>query len=412
VTTPAATAVNDRVPDHAREQGVPRVIWLLLAGNLVVRSAAFAYSFLAYHVAGRGYAAGAVGAVLAAYGIGWTVGQLVTGWLVDRIGTRATLVSTMSVAATVLLLMAEARSLPMLLSGALIAGLVCDAPRPVLGAAITELVTDPRQRARLDGWRFGWAINVGAAITGGVGGLVGGWCGTPVLYWVNGIACAGFAVLAACCIPRRTSRATPGLNVKDRYRQALSDHRLMLLVGSSLATLTALMGILVAVPMLMSDSGLGAGAYGFVQFVNALAVVVLTPVLTPWLSARLANGPRLDILAVAGVWLALCMAAVTLAHTTAVFAVTTAACSPAEIAWFVVAAGVVHRIAPVANSGLYQGIWSMTAAAASIVAPILVTCALPHGGRPVLAVAIVVVGLLGAASCSPLARSVSGPNER
>lgn len=408
MSTSAVIAVEKPVPGAAREPGVPTVIWLLLAGNLVVRAAGFAYAFMAYHVAGRGYAAGAVGAVLAAYGIGWTVGQLATGWLVDRTGTRTTLLATMSVATAVLLLMAEARSLPMLLSGALVTGLVCDSPRPVLGAAITELVTDPRQRARLDGWRFGWALNIGAAIAGGIGGLLADWCGTPLLYRLNGVACAGFAVLAARCLPAGGSR--PARQVKVGYRQALCDPRLALLVGSSLATLTAMMGVFAAVPILMSDSGLGVGAYGLVQFVNALTVVALTPLLTPWLSARLASGPRLDIMAAAGAWLALCAGAQALAHTTVFFTLAAAACSPAEIAWFVVAAGVVHRIAPAGNGGLYQGIWSMTAAAASVVAPVLLACALPHGGRPVLALATVAVGLLGAACCSPLARSVPGVN--
>ncbi|MHA7651830.1 MFS transporter [Mycobacterium sp. ML4] len=402
--------VRPRTPDTGREQAIPSVIWLLLIGSLVVRSAGFAYPFLAYHVAGRGYAAGAIGAVLASYGVGWAVGQLATGSLVDRIGTRTTLVATMSLAAAVLLLMAEARSLPMLLTGALVAGLVCDAPRTVLGAAITELVADPRQRARLDGWRFGWALNVGAALTGGLGGLLAGWAGTPLLYWVNGIACAAFAVLAMRCIPVGSSHPVTARQANGGYRQALSDSRLMLMVGSSLATLTALMTIFVAMPILMSASGLSAGAYGLVQLTNSLAVVVLTPAITPWLSARLAIAPRLDILAVAGVWLALCMGAVALAHTTVAFTLAAAACSPAEIAWFVVAAGVVHRIAPAGNRGLYQGIWSMTTAAAAVVAPILVTCVLPHGGRPVLAVALVAVGLLGAASCSPMARSLSRVN--
>ncbi len=117
-------------------------------------------------------------------------------------------------------------------------------------------------------------------------------------------------------------------------------------------------------------------------------------------------------MAVAGVWLALCMAVAVLAHTAAVFALATAACSPAEIAWFVVAAGVEHRIAPVANSGFYQGIWSMTTAVAAVVSPTLVACALPLGGRPVLAVAMVVVGLIGPACCPQLARSFSSVNSR
>ncbi|OOK70225.1 integral membrane domain protein [Mycobacterium kansasii] len=110
-------------------QGLPGVIWLLLGGNLVVRAAGFAYPFMAFHVAGRGHTAGAVGAVLAAFGVGWAVGQLACGWLVDRTGSRATLASTMLVAATVLVLMAQARSVPALLIGALVTGVVYDAPR-------------------------------------------------------------------------------------------------------------------------------------------------------------------------------------------------------------------------------------------------------------------------------------------
>lgn len=406
-------AVEDRIPSTAqqtRPEGHSSVIWLLLGGNLVVRSAGFAYPFLAYHVAGRGYAAGAVGAVLAAYGIGWAAGQLLCGRLVDRIGTRTTLVSTMSVAAAVLVVLAGAHDLATLLLGAAVAGLVCDAPRLVLGAAITELVADPQRRARLDSWRYGWVLNVGAAITGGVGGLAADWCGTPLLYWINAIACAAFALVSARCIPAGTHRSTPSAESPGQsgYRQAFSDRRLLLLFASSLASLTALMGIFAAVPMLMAESGLGAGAYGCVQLVNAVTVIVLTPVITPWLSVRLAAGPRLDILAVAGTWVTVCMSASALAHTTLAFSLTAIACSPGEIVWFVVAAGVVHRIAPAANRGLYQGIWSMTTAIASVVAPVLVACSLPLGGRAVLAAATLAIGLLGAALCKPLAAVLTG----
>lgn len=133
----------------ARE-GYPAVIWLLLGGNLVVRAAGFAYPFMAFHVAGRGFAAAAVGAVLAAFGVGWAVGQLVCGWLVDSLGPRATLAWTMTIAAGVLVGMAEARSVAALLVGAMITGVVYDAPRPVMGAAIAELIPEPSRRAKLD----------------------------------------------------------------------------------------------------------------------------------------------------------------------------------------------------------------------------------------------------------------------
>lgn len=342
MTTAAAIAREDRLrytgPERCSGDGQVRaagdrystVIWLL-GGNLLVRSAGFGYPFLAYHVAGRGHGAGAVGAVVAAYGLGWAVGQLLCGWLVDRVGARVTLVSTMLVAAAVLVLMAGLHTVPGLLVGAMIAGLVCDAPRPVLGAVIAELVADPQRRAQLDGWRYGWVLNIGAAITGGVGGVVAGWLDTPVLYWINGIGCAIFAGLAGRCIPADVCRRTEsGLRActamsKVGYRQALSDKRLVLLAVSGLATLTTLMGFFAAVPMLMSASGLGVGAYGWVQLINALAVVAVTPLLTPWLSKQLALGPRPDILAGAGVWVTLCMAAAGLARTTVGFSVAAAA---------------------------------------------------------------------------------------
>ncbi|ORW78562.1 hypothetical protein AWC22_19285 [Mycobacterium riyadhense] len=415
VSNVAAITVMDRVPSNdpavtpaeSVRVGYPAVIRLLLGGYLLVRSAGFAYPFLAYHVAQRGHAAGAVGLVLAVYGLGWAAGQLLSGWLIDRFGARTTLMSTMSVAAVVLVLMAGAHTVPALLVAAMVAGLVSDAPRPVLGAAIAEMVPDPRQRAKLDSWRYGWSLNLGAAIAGGVGGLIAGWVGTPVLYWINGIACATFAMVAARWMPAQVHNTTR----KAGYRQAFSDSRLLLMCMSSVATLTAVMGFFAAVPMLMRDCGLGAGAYGWVQMSNALAVIALTPLLTPWLSRRLALGPGLDILAGAGVWVTLCMAAAGLVHTTAGFSAAVAVGAPGEIAWFVVGAGLVHRITPRANGGVYQGIWSMTTAISSVIAPLLTCWSLGHGGRAMVAVGTVAVGLLGAALCSPLARVLAYTNE-
>ncbi len=412
----SALSLRDRVVgrDESARDDCPGVIWLLLGGNLVVRAAGFAYPFMAFHVAGRGHAAGAVGAVLAAFGVGWAVGQLTCGWLVDRIGARATLVSTMLVAATMLVLMAGAHSVPALLVGALVTGVVYDAPRPVLGAATAELIPDPQRRAKIDAWRFGWIVSIGRAVTGGVGGLLAGWSGVPVLFWINAIACAMLALLAACCLPgqvrRRSTVGTGSVagtgNVS--YRQAVSDGRLVLLFASSLATLTAVRGLYATVPMLMADSGLDAGEFGWAQMANAAAGIGLTPVMTPWLGRQVAARvhPRLDILAVAGAWTALSMAGAALAHTTLGFIVATVMCTPGEIAWFVIAAGIVHRIAPPANGGCYHGIWSMTLAIASVVAPLMTSYSLTHGGHRLVAVVTVAVGFIGVALCLPLARAL------
>ncbi len=400
--TRAAAAVD---PQPAAAAPFPRVIWLLLGGSLLVRAAGFAYPFMSFHVAQQGHGPAAVGAVLAAFGVGWVLGDLICGGLVDRYGRRSTLVATMLLAATVLALMAGARSVPALMVGAVLAGLVHDAPRPVLSAAIAELIPDPATRAEVDAWRYGWVVNVGAAITGGVGGLLADRIGVPTLFWLNAIACAMFAVLAARCIPARPAAAAAV--PKTSYRQALCDRRLVLLLVSSVATLTALMGLLSAMPMLMAARGLGAGAFGAAQLANAVAVVVLTPLITPWLSSRAAVRPRLDIMAAAALWTTACMAGAAFAHTTAAFGLAAAACAPGEIAWFVVAAGIVHRIAPPAQRGRYHGVWGTALAAAAVIAPILASYSLLHGGEALVAATTVAAGVIGAALAVPLAHALA-----
>jgi len=151
----------------ASEQRLPRVdrggrlgfanyppqIWLLLAGSFLVRALGFAYPFMSYFVTERGHGPTVVSFVLAAFGVGWVLGLLVCGSLVDRIGGRLTLMTAMVGAAAVLCVLAVSHGAPMLIGGAVVFGLLFDAPRPIISAAITELIPDSQQRATVDALR-------------------------------------------------------------------------------------------------------------------------------------------------------------------------------------------------------------------------------------------------------------------
>jgi MFS family permease len=372
----------------------------------LVRALGFAYPFLSYFVAERGHGPTVVSLVLAAFGAGWVIGQLVCGSLVDRIGGRLTLVAAMVTAAAVLCALAASHSLPMMVGGAVTFGLAFDAPRPVISAAIAELIPDSGRRARIDAFRYGWVVNAGGAITGALGGLLAIRIGVPALFLVHAAACATFAALALWFLPRRTRSTVPS-SAMSGYRQAFADRRLVLVYLSSVATLTAMTAVLADMPMLMSLRGLGADAFGWAQVANAVGVAALTPVVTPWLSKRIAIRPRLDILAAAGVWAALCMAAAAYATTTAEFSLACLGVALAETAWFVVAVGIVHRIAPPAQRGVYHGIWGTALAVAWIVSPLLASFSLETGGPHLVAATTMIVGLLGAACCLPLVRHLA-----
>lgn len=397
------------IPQTRKRNRYPLPIWLLLGGSFLVRALGFAYPFLSYFVAERGHGPTVVSVVLAAFGAGWVIGQLVCGSLVDRIGERLTLVAAMAVAAVVLSVLATSHGVPMLIGGAVVFGLVFDAPRPVLSAAIAELIPDNAQRARIDAFRYGWVVNAGGAITGALGGLLAVRIGVPALFLVHAIACTTFAAMAIWFLPRRTRSAGPSTAMSG-YRLAFADKRLVLVYLSSAATLTAMTAVLADMPMLMSIQGLGADAFGWAQVANAVGVAVLTPVVTPWLSKRIAVRPRLDILAAAGLWAAVCMAGAAYATTTAEFSLACLGVAVAETAWFVVAVGIVHRIAPAAQRGVYHGIWATTLPVAWIVSPLLASFSLECGGQHMVAATTMLVGLLAAALCLPLARRLAAGN--
>lgn len=382
----------------------PRELRLLLAGTLLLRGAGFAYPFLSYLLAGKGHGPDTAGVVLAAFGAGWMSGQAACGRLLDRVGRRTTLVAAALVSAAVLPLLTATASPALLIAGAVALGLVFDAPRVVVGTAIDELVPDPGRRAKVNALRYGLVVNGGALVAGGLGGLLATGWGVDALYWVNAAACAAFAVGALHRLPadRRGRAGRAGTSRRGGVRLT---GRPALLLASGLATMTALVGMAAAVPMMMAAQGLSPGAYGLTALVNSAAVIALAPAMTPWLSRWAACGRSMPgMAAAASVAIALPMAAAALARTTPGFAVAAAACAPGEIAWFVATSHILRQLAPPDRRGRYQGIWGTVLAAAGTLSPLLAAWGLQRGEQA-LAAGTLATGLAGAALALPLARA-------
>ncbi|MFC7912456.1 MFS transporter [Streptomyces sp. NPDC057386] len=401
-TTLPITTTKDPEPSGPRHW--PPAIWALLVITLVARGFGFAYPFLSYHLKDLGYSTQAVGQALAVFGIGWLVGQLLTGWAADRLGRRRTLVAAMLTAAVCLPVMAQAHAFAAVCAGALIAGIVYDSPRPVVSAAIADLITDDGQRAAVNGWRHG-AVNIGAAITGAAGGLLAGQLGFPALFWLNAAACAACALLARHYLDDDSpTAAVPGTSAdRSPLQSAVRDTRLWLLWLASVAALTCAAGMFTALPLLMEDDGLSADAYGWTQVANAAAVVVLTPLLNPWLRRR-CDGPQptTGLLAVSSLLLGAGMGGAGLADTTVGYSIAVAAAVPGEIVFFIAANDIVTKISPPEARGLYAGIWGSTLAVAVIIAPVLAAASLTSGGDSLAALTTLAAGALGAAIGLPL----------
>jgi predicted MFS family arabinose efflux permease len=376
-------------------------IWVLVVGAGAVRAAGFSYPFLSYRLNDLGFSTKGISGVLAAFGLGWLIGQVVWGRLADVAGRRTTLVTAMVLAAVVLPLLASATDLIAIGAAAVVSGVVYDAPRPIISAVVADEVADDATRARITGWRH-FAINVGAAVTGAAGGLLADSTGLPLLFWINAAACAAFALAALRYMQADGPRRVSATSDRSSMRTALRDARLWLLWLASLGALTPVAGLFSIMPLLMARNGLPASAYGWTQVASAAAVLLLSVPLNGWLARKTRSSSMVGLLALSSLILGAGIGSAGLASTTGQYAAAAAAAVPGEIMTFVAATAIVDRIAPPHARGLYAGIWGTTLAAAIICAPALAGWSLTHGGPGLVGLTTLVCGGFGAAACLPL----------
>ncbi|MET9913855.1 MFS transporter [Streptomyces sp. NPDC006476] len=367
-------------------------------GASAVRAAGFAYPFLSYRLSELHFPARGVSGVLAAFGVGWLVGQLVCGRLAATLGRRTTLVSALLVSAAVLPLLAQATAPVAVGAAAVIAGMCYDAPRPVISAFVADEITDEATRARITGWRH-FGINVGAATTGAVGGLLADSAGLSALFWINAVACAVFAVVVLAVLPG--DRPAPG--PVDLAAGPVRDGRLWLLWLASVLGFVPVAGVFNILPLLMEHSGLPASAYGWTQVASAATVLLLSVPATDWLARRPGSSSMVGLLAASSLVLGTGIGCAGLASSTLQYAAAAAAAVPGEITAIVAAQAVVDRITPPQARGLYAGVWGTSLATAVICAPVLAGFSLAQGGPGLVAVTTFSCGALGAVTCLPLA---------
>ncbi|MET8411280.1 MFS transporter [Streptomyces sp. NPDC005195] len=396
---PIAIAVPAQTTTRPTPARWPLVIWALLLTTFAVRAGGFVYPFLSYRLDGLHLTSSVASIVLAVFGAGWLMGQMLCGWLADHVGRRATLAGAMLLAATTFPVLAQVHTTVALTAATAVSGAVYDAPRPVIAAVVADVIPDEVGRAKANGWRH-FATNVGAAATGALGGALAGRTGIPALFWANGAVCAVIAVIVLWVLPRTTRT-----DVVERggYREAITDPRLWVLWLASLLTLIPVGALFSALPLMMASDGLDAASYGWTQVTSAVAVLAISPLLNPLLARRAARPTAMvGPLALSGLVLGAGIGSAGLASTTLGYSAAAFLAVPGEIIAFVAAGDIVNRISPSHARATYAGIWGTTLAAAIMCAPTLAGWSLTHGGSELAALTTLSCGFLGAAACLPL----------
>jgi MFS family permease len=373
----------------SRMRGLPAAFWTIWWGLVVNRLASFVLPFLSiYLVRDRGFLPAQAGGVLAIYGLGMTVAGPLGGLLADRVGRRATMLTSLVLGACAVGILVFARDPLLLCTMAFLAATAGELYRPAMSAAVADVVP-PEDRPRAYGLVY-WATNFAISIGLFVGGLVAERSITLLF-----LADAATSIAAAAVIFLRVRETRPQGIVHEPALRGLakvfSDRPYVSFLVLHLAAFAVFSQWQLALPLDMSAHGFGPSAYAFLMGLNCAGVVVLQPIL----SARLHRFDAARLLSLSALLFGAGYGINALGGSLPVYAIGTTLWTVGEVIGLPVAATMVANLAPVSLRGRYQGAFSMCGGIAFVVSPLAAGEAIQHLGARTLwllcfAVALVV----------------------
>ncbi|MFD4132478.1 MDR family MFS transporter [Streptomyces goshikiensis] len=354
--------------------GLPRAFWWLWTSTLINRLGAFVATFMTlYLTLERGYSASFAGLVVALHGLGGVISSLVAGVMTDRLGRRPTLLAAQASTAFSVALLGFMEHPAAIAAVALLVGMTSNASRPAVHAMMADIVR-PEDRVRAFSLNY-WAINLGFAVSATAAGVIAeysylaGFLGEAALTLVC-------AVLVYVKLPESQPAAVPvapgtagepGTRPETRLGTVLRDGRFMGVVGLSfLISLVFTQGS-VGLPVAMGAAGFSPGDYGLVIAVNGLLIVVLQIPVSRFIEHR---DPRL-LLVVSALLAGYGFALTAFAGSLWAYALTVCVWTLAEIVNSPTQMSLVVRLSPADGRGRYQGVYTMSWAVASLVAPLM-----------------------------------------
>ncbi|MFD9393964.1 MDR family MFS transporter [Streptomyces sp. NPDC060000] len=353
----------------AREtlSGLPREFWWLWTSTLVNRLGGFVATFMAlYLTLDRGYSASYAGLVASLLGLGGVVSSLGGGVMADRLGRRPTLLvaQTSTAAAVALLGFVEH---PVAIAGvAFLVGMASNASRPAVQAMMADIVR-PEDRVRAFSLNY-WAINLGFAVSSMAAGFI-----AEVSYRAGFLIESGMTLVCAVVVFLKLPESRPERDEKAVREDTvgmgtvLRDGRFMGVVGLSFLVALVFQQGSVGLPVAMGAAGFTPADYGMAIAVNGVLIVALQIPVTRFIEHR---DPR-RLLVVSSVLAGYGFGLTAFAGSVGVFALTVCVWTLAEIVNAPTQTGLVVRLSPTHGRGRYQGMYTLSWALASLVAPVM-----------------------------------------
>lgn len=399
--------------------GLPREFWWLWTSTLVNRLGGFVATFMAlYLTLDRGYSASYAGLVASLLGLGGVVSSLGGGIMADRIGRRPTLLVAQSSTAASVALLGFVEHPNAIAGVAFLVGMASNASRPAVQAMMADIVR-PEDRVRAFSLNY-WAINLGFAVSSMAAGFI-----AEVSYRAGFLIEAGMTLGCAVVVflklpesrPRQETKAAAGQGTgagratggKDAVGlgTVLRDRRFMSVVGLSFLVALVFQQGAVGLPVAMGAAGFTPADYGMAIAVNGVLIVVLQIPVTRFIEHR---DPR-RLLVVSSVLAGYGFGLTAFAGSVGVFALTVCVWTLAEIVNAPTQTGLVVRLSPTHGRGRYQGMYTLSWAVASLVAPVMSGFVIDRFGAEWLWGMCAVVGTAAGVGYGVLMRGIPATEE-
>jgi MFS family permease len=358
----ASVAVHPQPTLLASLRTLPRPAWVLFFGMFLNKFGAFVVPFLALYLTSRGHTVGEASLAIAAYGVGNLLAAFVGGHLADKLGRRNTIVLSMFSGAVMMMLLSQARSLPVIIVLTALTGLTSECYRPASSALLTDLVPSGQRVTAFAALRM--AFNAGFAF----GPAMAGFLAVLGYFWLfagDAATSVLFGLVALFALPRGTHDPQNNASWSEALRVLRHDRKLHQVLLANFAIGLVFFQAASTFGLYVTQLGFSAATYGAVISLNGALVVFFELPLTAF-SRRF---PIRRVMAAGYLVCGIGFALNAFAHTIPALVVCMTIFTLGEMLTMPMASAYLADLAPAQMRGRYLGVSGLTWSLGLIVGP-------------------------------------------